>query len=89
MERNVLDYEPHTALFVPDDNPLKFYRAIALYAVNALRPGGLLYFEINPLYSDELAAMLRDMGFCRVETVKDSCGKEHFAVAARCEAAVK
>lgn len=89
MERNVLDYEPHTALFVPDDNPLLFYRAIALYAVNALRPGGLLYFEINPLYSDELAAMLRDMGFCRVETVKDSCGKERFAVAARCEAAVK
>ena len=83
MERNVLEHEPHTALFVPDDNPLLFYRSIAAYAVKALKPGGRLYFEINPIYSDELAVMLRGMGLGRVRIVEDGYGKERFAVACK------
>ena len=59
MEANVLEHEPHEALFVPDDDPLLFYRAIARYALTALAPGGWLYFEINPLYADALCDMLR------------------------------
>ena len=58
MECNVLDHEPHLALFVPDDDPLLFYRAIAQYAVVALKPHGSLFFEVNPLYADDLAQML-------------------------------
>lgn len=63
IDKNVLDYEPHSALFVPDDDPLKFYRAIAQYAFGALKPGGRLYFEINPIYADNLREMLRNIGF--------------------------
>lgn len=81
MERNVLDHEPHIALFVPDGDPLIFYRSVADYAVKALRPGGRLYFEINPIYADELAAMLRETGLCGVGIVRDEYGKERFAVA--------
>ena len=50
MDCNVLDWEPHMALFVPDEDPLRFYRSIARYANEALKKGGALYFEINPLY---------------------------------------
>lgn len=81
MEHNVLDHEPHTALFVPDDDPLLFYRAIARYATQALKPDGRLYFEINPLYAANLRDMLRDCGFTTVETRHDSFGKERFAKA--------
>lgn len=83
MERNVLEHEPHTALFVPDDNPLMFYRAIAGYARKALRPGGGLFFEINPLYATGMLTMLRDNGFSRIETRKDSFGKERMMMARR------
>jgi release factor glutamine methyltransferase len=83
MMANVLRYEPHTALFVPDDDPLLFYRAIARYAVKALKDGGKLCFEINPLYADELKAMLSGGGFSHV-TVHDDCfGKQRFVVAER------
>ena len=54
MEHNVLDFEPHLALFVPDEDPLLFYSAIARFARQALKVGGVLYFEINPLYADAL-----------------------------------
>ena len=60
MERNVLDYEPEEALFVPDDDPLLFYRAIAHYAHQALKPFGELYFEINPRFAQR---MLQDEDF--------------------------
>lgn len=83
MERNVLEHEPHTALFVPDDNPLMFYRAIAGYARKALRPGGGLFFEINPIYATDMLTMLRDNGFSRIETRKDSFGKERMMMARR------
>ena len=81
MERNVLDYEPHTALFVPDDDPLLFYRTIGQKALTMLVPGGILCFEINPLYCDQLIELLRSQGYCEVEAVSDSFGKRRFVTA--------
>ena len=76
MEPNVLEHEPHTALFVPDDDPLLFYRAIAQYGQTALKDGGWLYFEINPLYAQDLCDMLCAMRFCRIEIKEDQYGKQ-------------
>ena len=81
MERNVLDYEPHTALFVPDDDPLLFYRTIGQKALTMLAPGGILCFEINPLYCDQLIELLRSQGYGEVEAVSDSFGKRRFVKA--------
>ncbi len=81
MEANVLDYEPHLALFVPDDDPLRFYRPIARYARWALRKGGKLYFEINPLCVDQMKALLKD--FDDVVVTRDSQGRERFIQATR------
>ena len=81
MERNVLDYEPHTALFVPDDDPLLFYRTIGQKALTMLAPGGILCFEINPLYCDQLIELLRSQGYSEVEAVSDSFGKRRFVTA--------
>lgn len=75
MERNVLDHEPQLALFVPDDDPLLFYRAITRYAARTLCPDGALYFELNPLYADLTADMARHEGFSDVAVIKDSYGK--------------
>lgn len=83
MEQNVLDYEPHTALFVPDDDPLLFYRAIADYGLTALKEGGWLYFEINPLYADELATLLSKMSYHDIEIKNDQFGKQRFIRACR------
>lgn len=82
MEPNVLDYEPEQALFVPDGNPLVFYRAIVTYAAKALLPGGRLYFEINPHYAASLAELLRGEGLADVELLRDMYGRQRFAVAA-------
>lgn len=76
MRRNVLDYEPSLALFVPDADPLRFYRAITRYAAKALKPDGLLYFEINPLFADEMVAMMRSEGFTSVDTLTDFRGHQ-------------
>ncbi len=76
MERNVMDHEPHTALFVPDDDPLVFYKAIARYALDALRRDGWLYFEINPLYADAMRQMLASMCYHHVEVRNDQYGKQ-------------
>lgn len=76
MRSNVLDYEPSLALFVPDDAPLRFYRAIARYAFATLTPGGSLYFEINPLFVDDLTAMMRAEGFTAVEVFNDFRGHQ-------------
>lgn len=80
MAPNVLDHEPHTALFVPDDNPLLFYRAITRYALHALKPGGKLYFEINPLYADDMIRMANEEGFNHAEVIEDSFGKQRFII---------
>ncbi len=78
MNSNVLDYEPHTALFVPDDDPLLFYRAITRYASYTLAPNGMLFFEINPLYAEETAGLLRQYLFEDVKIKEDIFGKKRF-----------
>lgn len=76
MEKNVLEHEPSLALFVPDEDPLKFYRAIAEYASSALKSGGALYFEINPIYEKETREMLLKLDFKDIETKEDAFGKK-------------
>lgn len=83
MDRNVLDYEPHTALFVPDSDPLLFYGAIAEYSRSALKPSGRLCFEINSLYHAEVCTMLADKGFSRVAAHDDMFGRKRFVTAVR------
>lgn len=81
MERNVLDYEPHNALFVPDTDPLIFYRAIASYAMSHLSAGGWLCLEINQAYPDEMERLLSSFGFKDVTIQKDQYGKDRIAYA--------
>lgn len=81
MEKHVTDHEPSLALFVPDADPLKFYRPIAQYASGTLKPGGKLYFEINPLCVKQMRDLLK--GFTDVTTVRDSQGFERFIVAGK------
>lgn len=81
MHANVLRHEPHIALFVPDTDPLLFYRAIARYAMRSLRKGGWLLFECNMLYAHDTAQMASDMGFA-TSVVEDDCfGKPRFVKA--------
>lgn len=81
MHANVLRHEPHLALFVPDTDPLLFYRAIARYAMRSLRKGGRLLFECNTLYAHDTARMASDMGFA-TSVVEDDCfGKPRFVKA--------
>lgn len=81
MHANVLRHEPHLALFVPDTDPLLFYRAIASYAMRSLRKGGWLLFECNTLYAHDTARMTLDMGFA-TSVVEDDCfGKPRFVKA--------
>lgn len=76
MERNVLEWEPAGALFVPDDDPLRFYRAISRFARRALVSGGTLYFEINRAYGAAVVRLLEGMGFTGVELRKDLSGND-------------
>ena len=76
MKPHVLEHEPHVALFVPDDDPLLFYRAIADFAIQSLEPDGWLYFEVNPLYINDLKAVLAEKGFENIEVKIDLFGKE-------------
>lgn len=81
MHANVLRHEPHLALFVPDTDPLLFYRAIVRYAMRSLRKGGWLLFECNTLYAHDTAQMASDMGFA-TSVVEDDCfGKPRFVKA--------
>lgn len=85
MESNVLNHEPHLALFVPDNDPLLFYRAIAQYGQKALKEGGWLYFEINPIYEKPLQHMLSKMSYHNIETKKDQYGKQRMMRALKTE----
>lgn len=76
MNKNVLDFEPQIALFVPDSNPLKFYSRIAEVALNLLNDNGLMYFEINEAYSFQTKLMLQNLGFRKVEVRKDIFDKD-------------
>ena len=78
MAPNVLRYEPHTALFVPDSDPLRFYRRTATCAQRWLVPGGRIYFEINAALATETVALLRAEGFADVHTWRDMEGRERF-----------
>ena len=82
MESNVLDYEPRLALFVPDDDPLRFYRPIVSYAHAALHAGGQLWLETNPLYLEQITALLLATGF-HVTAHDDQFGKTRFIQAIR------
>lgn len=79
MDKRVLDYEPHTALFVPDDNPLLFYKAICSYARAALVPGGTVWFEINSRFPDRMRQLLESDGFTGVEILRDYRGLYRYA----------
>lgn len=79
MAVNVLEHEPHTALFVPDADPLLFYRAITRLAVQTLSKGGRLYFEINPIYADDTCRMMQAEGMTAVELRSDMYGKQRMA----------
>ena len=81
MEDNVLRYEPHSALFVPDNDPMLFYRAIVRYASVALKPGGKLYFEINAAYGNDTANLLSNFHFADIEVVRDFYGRDRFVSA--------
>lgn len=83
MHINVTRYEPMEALYVPDDDPLLFYRAIANYAAVSLRCGGRLYFESNPLYLQDITAMLASKGFSAIKDRDDQFGKKRFIQATR------
>lgn len=83
MARNVLEHEPSTALFVPDTDPLLFYRAITRYAVGSLSEGGRLLFECNTLYAGDTARMMADEGMTATQVYDDCFGKPRFAVGKR------
>ena len=78
MDKNVLDYEPETALFAPEDNPIIFYQRIGDYAIRSLTPGGLLYFELNPQTAETVDNYLESIGFQEIEIRKDQFGKQRF-----------
>jgi release factor glutamine methyltransferase len=81
MQANVLNYEPHSALFVPDETPLLYYDAIADFASQTLENGGKLYFEINEQFGPETIEMLRQKGFTDIGLHKDMQRKNRITVA--------
>ena len=83
MQKNVLDFEPDLALFVPDDDPLRFYRRIAQLSGRLLKPGGKLFFEINKRFGRETVVMLEETGFVGCRVLQDIFGKERMVVACR------
>ena len=81
MRANVLDYEPELALFVPDDNPLLFYRRITELASHLLADGGSLYFEVNERFAKEVALLMAEFGFAGCKVTADMSGKERIVSA--------
>jgi release factor glutamine methyltransferase len=76
MKENVLDFEPASALFIPDEKPLLFYQCIANFALIHLKNKGRLYFEINEAFGNECMEMLQEKGFSEVVLRKDIHGKD-------------
>ncbi len=76
MHKNVLDFEPELALFVPDNNPLLFYKAIIDFGINHLNPGGKIYFEVNELFGKETALLLEERDYQYISLKKDINGKD-------------
>ncbi len=82
MEIHVKDHEPASALFVPDSDPLRFYRAITDFALENLADDGAVYLEINPLFAPQLSEMMTAKGLV-CDIYRDSQGKKRFAIAKR------
>ena len=78
MEANVLDWEPEKALFVPDDDPLRFYRQILALAKKQLNPDGQVWFEINERMGEEMVSLCHEIGFSNAEVLEDFAGKPRF-----------
>ncbi len=76
MHQNVTGFEPHTALFVPENDPLLFYKAIADFALDHLTKKGLLFFEINESYGQDVVDLLSDKGYKNIELRKDMSGRD-------------
>jgi release factor glutamine methyltransferase len=76
MGKNVLDYEPHQALFVPENRPLLFYERIAETGIRTLKPGGRLYFEINAAFGNDIRNMLEEKGYGSIQLKQDISGKD-------------
>lgn len=83
MHQNVLQFEPHLALFVADDNPLIFYRSIAEKGRNALKPGGKLYFEINEAFGQETKKLMEDLGYSEIRILEDLNGRNRMVTGIR------
>jgi len=83
MNLNVLDYEPHTALFVPDNDPLIFYRAIAEKSKSILKSNGKVFVEINEVFGEETKKLFEQHGFHSVRIIKDLNYKDRIAIAER------
>ena len=83
MEAHVLDHEPHIALFVPDDDPLCFYRLIADYGTEHLASGGGLFFEVNRAFSEEVEQLLAGKDYTDIRTEKDIYGNNRYVCARR------
>ncbi|HVW95011.1 MAG TPA: peptide chain release factor N(5)-glutamine methyltransferase [Mucilaginibacter sp.] len=83
MHINVNNYEPHSALFVPEENPLVFYKAIADFAAKNLSANGLLFFEINESYGSETKKVVQEAGFNNVELRQDLSGRDRMIKAIR------
>ena len=83
MEPNVLNWEPSRALFVPDSDPLRFYRRIGELGRSMLTAGGRLYFEINRAFGEAVASMLRKQGYTNVRIRKDISGNDRYVIAER------
>ena len=81
LARNVIEFEPHEALFVKDSDPLLFYRRISEQAVSHLKPGGRLYFEINENFGSEIVALLQEVGLDNVSLVSDLHGSDRIVKA--------
>jgi release factor glutamine methyltransferase len=83
MERNVLNFEPHNALFVPDNDPLLFYKAIATKGKTLLKPSGKIAVEINAQFGPEVKKLFDDLGFIKTKIIKDLDGKDRIVCAER------
>ena len=83
IAKNVLDYEPHQALFAPEGEPIIYYQRIADFAWQNINPGGALYFELNPLTANEVSNYLNHLGFSEIEIRQDQFGKQRFLKATK------
>jgi len=80
IKDNVLVHEPHLALFIPNEDPLLFYRKMLDIGLNSLEKSGKIYFEINEKYGSELSSLMKEKGYSDIRIVKDLSGKDRFAV---------